>query len=83
MTMTAFGSSLSLLVWWVVLMEILDFPHLGCMKKLFYIGILLLVGFELANVYFILPMPGSQEMDSVGLAHYLYTWRWGLRAGGG
>jgi hypothetical protein len=60
-------------------MEIHTFLHPLHMKKLFYIGILLLVAFELANIYFIMPMPGSQKMDTVGLAHFLYTWRWVFR----
>jgi Protein of unknown function (DUF3179) len=50
------------------------------MKKLFYIGIGLLVLFEIANVYFIMPMPGSQRMASIDLAYLLYTWRWLFRA---
>ena len=29
------------------------------MKKLFYLGLALLVLFEIADVYFIMPMPGS------------------------
>ena len=50
------------------------------MRKLFYIGISLLVLFEIANVYFIMPMPGSQRMASIDLAYLLYTWRWFFRA---
>jgi hypothetical protein len=50
------------------------------MKKLFYIGISLLVLFEIANVYFIMPMPGSQRMASIDLAYKLYSWRWLFRA---
>ncbi|HEX9083784.1 MAG TPA: DUF3179 domain-containing (seleno)protein [Gemmatimonadaceae bacterium] len=50
------------------------------MRKLFYIGISLLVLFEIANVYFIMPMPGSQRMASIDLAYLLYTWRWLFRA---
>lgn len=49
------------------------------MKKLFYLGILGLVLFEAANVYFIMPMPGSQRMESLGLAYFLYGWRWVFR----
>jgi len=45
------------------------------MKKLFYLGITLLVLFELANVFFIMPMPGSQRMSSIDLAYALYSWR--------
>jgi hypothetical protein len=50
------------------------------MKRLFYAGISLLVLFELANVYFIMPMPGSQRMASIDLAYRLYSWRWLFRA---
>jgi hypothetical protein len=50
------------------------------MKKLFYLGITLLVLFELANVFFIMPMPGSQRMTSIDLAYTLYSWRWLFRA---
>jgi hypothetical protein len=50
------------------------------MKKLFYIGIALAVLFEIANVYFIMPMPGSQRMASIDFAYKLYTWRWLFRA---
>jgi hypothetical protein len=48
-------------------------------KKLFWISLLLLVLFELANVYFIMPMPGSQQMNSLPLAYFLYRWRWAFR----
>jgi hypothetical protein len=50
------------------------------MKKLFYVGISLLVLFEIANVYFIMPMPGSQRMTSIDFAYRLYSWRWLFRA---
>ena len=46
------------------------------MKKLFYASVLSLMLLEFANVYFIMPMPGSQEMNSIDLAYFLYTWRW-------
>lgn len=49
------------------------------MKKLFYFGILGLILFEIANVYFIMPMPGSQEMNSLGAAYFFYSWRWAFR----
>ena len=49
-------------------------------KALFYGGLVLLILFEAANVYFIMPMPGSQRMDSVGFAYVLYRGRWLLRA---
>jgi hypothetical protein len=50
------------------------------MKRLFYVGISLLVLFEIVNVYFIMPMPGSQRMASIDLAYMLYSWRWLFRA---
>jgi len=49
------------------------------MKKLFYFGVLGFMLFEAANVYFIMPMPGSQEMNSLDLAYFLHTWRWVFR----
>lgn len=50
------------------------------MKKLFYLGIIGLILFEIANVYFIMPMPGSQRMNSIDAAYFLHTWRWVFRA---
>ena len=50
------------------------------MKKAFYLGICLVVLFEIANVFFIMPMPGSQRMSSIDLAYSLYSWRWLFRA---
>ncbi len=50
------------------------------MRKFFYIGISLLVLFEIANVFFIMPMPGSQRMSSVDMAYTLYSLRWLFRA---
>jgi len=49
------------------------------MKWLFYVGIFLLLLFEAANVYFIMPMPGSQRQDSLALAYFLYSYRWIIR----
>lgn len=49
------------------------------MKALFYIGVAGLVLFEIVNVYFIMPMPGSQRMASIDLAYFLYSWRWVFR----
>lgn len=49
------------------------------MKKLFYVGLLGLGLFEIANVYFIMPMPGSQQMDSINVAYFLYSYRWVFR----
>lgn len=49
------------------------------MKKLFYIAILLIILFEVANVYFIMPFPGSQKMNTVELAHFLSSWKLVIR----
>lgn len=49
------------------------------MRKLFYIGVVGLILFEVANVYFIMPMPGSQRMNSIDFAYFLYTYRWLFR----
>jgi len=48
-------------------------------KKLFYAGLLGLAIFEVAKVYFIMPMPGSQRINSLDAAYVLHTWRWGFR----
>ncbi len=49
------------------------------MRKLFYFSILLLIVFEIMNVYFIMPLPGSQKMNSLDFAYFLYQWRWFFR----
>ncbi|MEA5461853.1 DUF3179 domain-containing (seleno)protein [Arcicella sp. LKC2W] len=49
------------------------------MKQLFYLGIIGLIIFEILNVYFIMPMPGSQQIRSIDLAYFLYTYRWIFR----
>lgn len=49
------------------------------MKKLFYVGLAGLSLFEILNVYFIMPMPGSQKINSIELAYFLYSWRWVFR----
>jgi len=49
------------------------------MKKLFYIGLIGLGIFEILNVYFIMPMPGSQRMETIDLAYFFYTYRWYFR----
>ncbi|WP_031530554.1 DUF3179 domain-containing (seleno)protein [Dyadobacter crusticola] len=49
------------------------------MKKLFYLGIIGIILYEVAKVYFIMPMPGSQRMNSIDLAYFLHTWRWAFR----
>ncbi|WPP52783.1 DUF3179 domain-containing (seleno)protein [Catalinimonas niigatensis] len=49
------------------------------MKKIFYIGLAGFIAFEVLKVYFIMPMPGSQNMESVELAYFLHSWRWFFR----
>ena len=49
------------------------------MKKFFWLGLAGLFLFEIANVYFIMPMPGSQRMDSIDAAYFFYKWRWVFR----
>ena len=49
------------------------------MKKVFYIGAIALILFEIANVYFIMPMYGSQEIPSIDVAYFLHTYRWFFR----
>jgi hypothetical protein len=49
------------------------------MKKIFYLALFCWVLFEIANVYFIMPIPGSQRMESIDVAYFLYTRRWVFR----
>ncbi|MDN3659457.1 DUF3179 domain-containing (seleno)protein [Ferruginibacter paludis] len=49
------------------------------MKKIFYLGFFGLLLFEILNVYLIMPMPGSQQMNSIDVAYFLYQWRWAFR----
>ena len=49
------------------------------MRKLFYVGLLALVLFELANVYFIMPLPYSQRVRSIDVAYFLHERRWWFR----
>ena len=49
------------------------------MKKFFWLGLIGLLVFEILNVYFIMPMPGSQEMNSIDVAYFLHKWRWVFR----
>jgi hypothetical protein len=50
------------------------------MRALFWIGVAGAAILEIALVYFIMPMPGSQRLHSIDLAYALYRWRWVLRA---
>jgi Protein of unknown function (DUF3179) len=49
------------------------------MRNSFAFGLLILALFEIANVFFIMPMPGSQRMRSLELAYLLHSWRWIVR----
>jgi hypothetical protein len=49
-------------------------------KTVFAIGIVGLIVLEISLVYFIMPLPGSQRMQSIDVAYQLYSWRWPLRA---
>jgi hypothetical protein len=49
------------------------------MKKLFYLAVALLVVFELANVWFIMPLPYSQRVRSIDIAYALHSYRWVFR----
>ena len=49
------------------------------MKKTFYLGFFGMLVFEILNVYLIMPMPGSQRMNSIDVAYFLYKWRWIFR----
>ncbi len=53
------------------------------MKKTFYLAACGLILFEIAKVYFIMPLPGSQDMDSLAVAYFLHHWRWVFRSGFG
>lgn len=50
------------------------------MRIVFAIGVIGLILLEIANVYFIMPLPGSQRMRSIDAAYLLYNSRWLLRA---
>jgi hypothetical protein len=50
------------------------------MKKLFYGGIIGIILYEIAKVYFIMPMPGSQQMNSID-ALPIYSTRGAGRCG--
>lgn len=50
------------------------------MRKLFALGVIALIALEIALVYFIMPLPGSQGMRSIELAYFLHRWRWLMRA---
>lgn len=49
------------------------------MKKIFYLSILSFIIFEFFKVYFIMPFPGSQEINSIDFAYFLHKYRWVFR----
>ena len=49
------------------------------LNRIFYVGLISLSLFEIINVYFIMPMPGSQEIRSINIAYFLYNYRWLFR----
>lgn len=48
-------------------------------RGVFIASVVALILLEVANVWFIMPMPGSQRMRSVDAAYAIYQWRWPLR----
>ena len=48
-------------------------------RLLFILGILLLFATEILRVYFIMPFPGSQQADTIGLAYFIDRYRILLR----
>ncbi|WP_460673309.1 DUF3179 domain-containing (seleno)protein [Larkinella ripae] len=46
----------------------------------FLVGILLLAALEIAKVYFIMPMPGSQEAETISFAYWIHQNVWFIRA---
>ena len=49
------------------------------MKKIFYTGLAGIALFEFLKVYFIMPLPGSQRIDSIDIAYSLHNYRWSFR----
>ena len=45
------------------------------MKTVFYVGLAGLALFEIAKVYLIMPLPGSQRIDSLDIAFFLKNHR--------
>jgi hypothetical protein len=50
------------------------------LRGLFYAGVIGIALFEVAKVYFIMPMPGSQRLNSLDGAYLLHEWRCAFRA---
>ena len=49
------------------------------MKKYFYIGLFGLLIVEAVKAYLLMPMPGSQDYESVSFVYFLYSKRWLFR----
>jgi radical SAM superfamily enzyme YgiQ (UPF0313 family) len=49
------------------------------MKYLFFIGLIGMGIFLVMILYFIMPMPGSQQWDSLEFAYFLHSYRWMFR----
>ena len=49
------------------------------MRIWFVLGAVGLALFEAANVYFVMPFPGSQPLGAVDIAYQLHRWRWPVR----
>lgn len=48
-------------------------------KLLLVIGILILFAAEFLKVYLIMPFPGSQQSNSIGIAYFLHNYTWLIR----
>lgn len=55
-------------------------PGLRSSTRLFLPAVVALLLVEFANVWFVMPLPGSQRMRSVEVAYAIYQWRWVARA---
>ena len=49
------------------------------MKFTFYSALAALALYEFLRVYFIMPLPGSQCLNTLDAAYLLHTWRWTFR----
>lgn len=49
------------------------------MKTAFYAGLGALAAFEVLRVYLVMPLPGSQGLDSLDVAYLLHSYRWAFR----
>lgn len=49
------------------------------MRKIWFLSALSLLAYEWLRVYFIMPMPGSQKVNSLEWAYDLYQYRWVIR----